>query len=121
MKAKELKNKIHTIKLKDGYHNLIFDMNVMAEIEEVYGGIEAGLEMFKTRPMKSILVYIWAFLKQEEKYENISQKDAGQLMDLKLLQDYQIKIQKSINEAMGTSEPNKIEEETKNGEESPNV
>lgn len=113
MKANELKAKNHVIKLKDGYHNIVFDMNVMAEIEEIYGSIQAGVEAFNTKPIKAIIVYMWAFLKQEVKHVNISQKYAGELIDMALLKDYIVEIQKAIEEAMPP-----VKEEK---EESPNV
>ena len=114
MKANELRVKLHTIKLKDGYHNIVFDMNVLAEIEEAYGSVQTGVDAFNAKPIKAIIIFVWAFLKQEEKYFDATQKDIGKLLltNEKALKEYIEIIQKAIEEAMPNAEEN---------EESPNV
>ena len=99
MKANELKSKKINLELSDGIHECMFDMNALAEIEDIYGSIEIGLAQFEKKPLGAMRAFVYALLKADNSKITIS--GAGKLIQLENIEA----VVKSISEALGDSMP----------------
>jgi hypothetical protein len=118
MKGKELKTKKIKLILNDGEHEVLFDMNALAEIEDYYGDIQAGMDKFKEKPINAMRVFIYALLKTEK--EDITLRQAGALIPTNRIDETINAITAGLDEAMPDDEETLIIEEE--GEEnSPNA
>lgn len=114
MKGKELKTKKIEIELLDGVHECIFDMNTLAEIEDIYGDIQVGLNKFEEKPIGALRTFIYALLKKEN--EKITISEAGSLIPMDKIESVVKSISEALAEAMPTNETDEVieEEEEKN-------
>jgi len=109
MKGKELKTKKIEIELIDGVHECVFDMNTLAEIEDIYGDIQTGLNQFESKPIGALRTFIYALLKKEN--EKITISDAGSLIPLDKIENVVKSISDALSEAMPSNEVIEEEEE----------
>lgn len=115
MKGKQLQTKKIEIELADGIHECVFDMNALAEIEDIYGDIQTGLNQFQIKPIGALRVFIYALLKKDN--EKITISEAGSLIPLDKIETVVKNISDALSEAMPS--PDKIIEEEE--EEIPNA
>jgi len=115
MTGKDLKTKIFKINLKDGEHEVVFDMNVLCELEEIYGDIKKGFKSFKTQPIKAARAFVYSFLKSED--DEMTLKKAGSLIDMGSVEELMKTITEAISDAMPDAGENTDlqEEDEKNG------
>lgn len=116
MKGSELKNKKIKIELKDGVHEVVFDMNALCELEEIYGDIQVAMNSFSQQPVKALRSFVYAILKSER--EDITIQEAGALIDMTKLDALMESFGTAIEEAMPGA---KEETDEVDGEENPNV
>lgn len=117
MKGKELKTKKIKLELLDGVHECVFDMNALAEIEDIYGDIQIGLNQFKEKPIGALRVFIYSLLKKEN--SDITISDAGSLIPMDNIENVVKSISEALSEAMPTNKTDEVIEEEE--ETNPNV
>ncbi len=119
MKGKELKTKKIKLILNDGEHEVLFDMNALAEIEDYYGDIQTGMEKFKSTPINAMRVFIYALLKAEN--ENITLREAGALISISKIDETIAAITSGLDEAMPPTDEEIINIEEEGEENIPNA
>lgn len=114
MKGMDLKNKTFEINLIDGPHKVTFDMNTLCELEDIYGDINLAMESFKSKPIKALRSFVYAFLKVEE--FNISLAEAGARIPMAGMEQIVKQIAEALTDAMPSEE---TEPEAKEIDETP--
>jgi len=118
--VRDIKVKAPEIVLSDGeVRHLKYTLNGLAELEEIYGSVEAAFEMLeddkpsegnevpkpKKKKMKVVRDVLWAGLLWES--PNLTKEEVGNLIDLQTMQDIMV----SMGEAFGNSMPAAKEED----------
>jgi len=67
----------------DKTRHLHYDLNAFAELEEIYGSIDALFKQLEQFKMKAIRALLWAGLIHED--ENLTEKDVGRLVSVQNL------------------------------------
>ena len=83
----------------DKEHEILFDLNALAELEEKYGSLDDAFGMMQKGSIKATRTMLWAGLLHED--EGLSERDVGKLIDVAHLGD----ILDAITQAMGADLP----------------
>lgn len=99
--VKDVKPKAIKIPLLDGKdHEIKFDLNALAELEDKYGSVDAAFETLdKSQSIKSMRTILWAGLLHED--ENLTEREVGAMIDFSLMN----KIMEALNGALGQDMP----------------
>lgn len=77
-----MENDVRTKKIPivlDKPRNLVVDLNVFADLEEIYGSHEAGLEAIKSGSFKAARTFLWLCLRHED--ETLTEKQVGAMVN----------------------------------------
>lgn len=102
----DVKPKLVPIQL-DKKRHLKFDLNAFAELEELYGDMNAVFEAMQKGSIKAIRAMLWAGLVHEDKELTIEQ--VGSMIDMSNINDVVETVSKAIGEALP-----KVEDDGKN-------
>lgn len=105
--VRDIRTKLISIQL-DKERHLKFDLNAFAELEDIYGDINAALEAIQKGSVKAIRAMLWAGLVHEDKSLKI--EDVGAMIDMSNINEVVSIISDAISEAM----PKEKEDEEKN-------
>ena len=83
---RDVKSRTVEITLQDGVtRTLKYDLNAMAELEELYGDVDAVFAKLEKGSFKSIRSVLWAGLLHED--HTLTEQQVGSLIDIASLQD----------------------------------
>lgn len=83
---RDVKSRTVEITLQDGVtRTLKYDLNAMAELEELYGDVDAVFAKLEKGSFKSIRSVLWAGLLHED--PTLTEQQVGSLIDIASLQD----------------------------------
>ena len=98
---REVKPRVKTITLNDGVEReLRFTLNAMAEMEDMYGSVDAAFKKLDEGSIKAARFILWAGLLHYED-PSLTEQRVGNLIDLHSMQ----KIMQSMSEAMAEDMP----------------
>lgn len=97
MGARDVKAKRITINL-DKERSLLFSLNGLVELEEIYGSIDAAFSAMQKGKMKDIRTLLWAALIHED--ETITQKQVGSIIHISNVTEVVSILTEAISEAM---------------------
>lgn len=111
--VKQVKAKNKTIILKDGVEReLIFDLNAMAELEDMYGTVDAAFKKLDEGSVKAVRAVLWAGLLATE--PDITIQKVGSLIDLAYLTELMQTMEEAIKQDMPIDEVETAEGESPN-------
>ena len=101
---KDARKKKAIIKLSDGVEREVkFTLNVMADLEDEYGSVDAAFAALNDGKIKTLRHFIWAGLSSGE--EPLTELQIGNLIDMSELQE----ILSPLNSALGDDLPEPAE------------
>ena len=109
--GKDLQPQITTIELKGKKYALNFDLNAMAELEDIFGSLQIAIAELKKKKLKAVRSFLYAVLKSSD--ENLSEFEVGKLIDMNNFTSIEKAITKLINNAF--EEDGNDDKETHNG------
>jgi len=84
--VREVKRKPVSVVLADGKaHSIKFDLNGLAELEDLYGSIDAAFTALDNNSVKAARAVLWAGLLSEN--DALTLKEAGHLLDVETMQE----------------------------------
>lgn len=83
----------------DKERHLRYDLNAYAELEDVYGSVDAAVNKLQKGSVKAIRTVLWAGLIHED--ESLTEKQVGAMLSMGDLE----KLSKAVGEAMESSLP----------------
>ena len=92
MKAKELKNKGIKIELENKEYELRLDMNVLAELEDVYGDVYTALADLEKMKIKAFRAFVYSIIKADTEDESLTLKKVGRMLSIDKMMELQGKI-----------------------------
>ncbi|OGI00471.1 MAG: hypothetical protein A2Y25_12030 [Candidatus Melainabacteria bacterium GWF2_37_15] len=98
----DIRQKKIPITLGEKTYHLHYDLNAFAELEEIYGSVEAAMNALCEGSVKAIINVLRAGLLHEN--EALTQKDIGKMFDLSNIKAVGELINQAITEAMPKSE-----------------
>lgn len=98
----DIRQKNTPIVLADNTYNLRYDLNAFAELEEIYGSVEAAMNSLCEGSVKAIINVLWAGILHEN--EKLAPKEVGKMIDLANIKEIGEAINKAIKEAMPQNE-----------------
>ena len=98
----DIRQKKIPITLGEKTYHLHYDLNAFAELEEIYGSVEAAMNALCEGSVKAIINVLRAGLLHEN--ETLTQKDIGKMFDLSNIKAVGELINQAITEAMPKSE-----------------
>lgn len=107
MKAKELKNKSIKFELDGKEYPLVLDMNVLAELEDIYGDMYTALSDLEKMKIKAFRALIYAIVKVEN--DNVTLKEVGKMLDIDKIMELQGKIGQVLSNGLPEMEDNEGE------------
>ena len=109
--GKDLQPQITTIELKGKKYALNFDLNAMAELEDIFGSLQIAIAELKKKKLKAVRSFLYAVLKSSD--EDLSEFEVGKLIDMNNFTSIEKAITKLINNAF--EEDGNDDKETHNG------
>lgn len=94
----DIKPKAAKVVLNGTERNLKFDLNAFAELEEIYGSIDAAMQAMEKGSIKSIRTLIWAGLIHED--EKLTEKQVGSWIALRDLEPMTIALKNAMETAL---------------------
>lgn len=92
----------------DEQRHIVYDLNALCELEEIFGGQEEIFQALSAPSFKIIRTFLWAGLIHED--ENLTEKDVGRLITTSNIQT----VTESISKSISISLPEADENESKN-------
>ena len=90
----------HTIDLGDGVEREIcFTLNAMADLEDKFGSVEAAFEKMEQNNISAIRYLFWCLLNTNTT-EEITEREVGNLIDMRNLNDLMDSVMDYMEEAM---------------------
>lgn len=110
--GKDLQAQSTTIELKGKKYDMNFDLNAMAELEDIFGSLQIAIAELKKKKLKAVRSFLYAVLKSTD--ENLTEFEVGRLIDMNNFTSIERSITKLINNAFEEGEEDEKETSTKN-------
>ena len=105
---KDMKSKVVEITLSDGVkRTLKYDLNAMAELEELYGNVEETFTKLEGGSFKAIRSVLWAGLLHED--QTLTEQQVGSLIDISNLQSLTSVLSGALEADMPVEEPKQVQ------------
>lgn len=110
--GKDLQAQSTTIELKGKKYDMNFDLNAMAELEDIFGSLQIAIAELKKKKLKAVRSFLYAVLKSTD--ESLTEFEVGRLIDMNNFTTIERAITKLINNAFEEGEEDEKETSTKN-------
>lgn len=110
--GKDLQVQTTTIELKGRKYEMNFDLNAMAELEDIFGSLQIAIAELKKKKLKAVRSFLYAVLKSTD--ESLTEFEVGRLIDMNNFTTIERAITKLINNAFEEGEEDEKETSTKN-------
>lgn len=110
--GKDLQTQSTTIELKGKKYDMNFDLNAMAELEDIFGSLQIAIAELKKKKLKAVRSFLYAVLKSTD--ESLTEFEVGRLIDMNNFTTIERAITKLINNAFEEGEEDEKEASTKN-------
>ena len=110
--GKDLQTQSTTIELKGKKYDMNFDLNAMAELEDIFGSLQIAIAELKKKKLKAVRSFLYAVLKSTD--ESLTEFEVGRLIDMNNFTTIERAITKLINNAFEEGEEDEKETSTKN-------
>lgn len=110
--GKDLKTQSTTIELKGKKYDMNFDLNAMAELEDIFGSLQIAIAELKKKKLKAVRSFLYAVLKSTD--ESLTEFEVGRLIDMNNFTTIERAITKLINNAFEEGEEDEKEASAKN-------
>lgn len=110
--GKDLQAQSTTIELKGKKYDMNFDLNAMAELEDIFGSLQVAIAELKKKKLKAIRSFLYAVLKSTD--ESLTEFEVGRLIDMNNFTTIERAITKLINNAFEEGEEDEKEASAKN-------
>ncbi len=95
--GKDLQPQKTTIELKGKKYEMNFDLNAMAELEDIFGSLQIAIAELKKKKLKAVRSFLYAVLKSSD--EELTEFEVGKLIDMNNFTSIEKSITKLINNA----------------------
>lgn len=109
--GKDLQVQTTTIELKGKKYEMNFDLNAMAELEDIFGSLQTAIAELKKKKLKAVRSFLYSVLKSTD--ETLTEFEVGKLIDMNNFTSIEKAITKLINNAFEEDEND--EKDTSNG------
>lgn len=110
--GKDLQTQSTTIELKGKKYDMNFDLNAMAELEDIFGSLQIAIAELKKKKLKAVRSFLYAVLKSTD--ESLTEFEVGRLIDMNNFTTIERAITKLINNAFEEGEEDEKEASAKN-------
>ena len=93
--GKDLQIQTTTIELKGRKYEMNFDLNAMAELEDIFGTLQIAIAELKKKKLKAVRSFLYAVLKSTD--ESLTEFEVGKLIDMNNFTTIEKAITKLIN------------------------
>lgn len=100
--GKDLQFQTTTIDLKGRKYEMNFDLNAMAELEDIFGSLQIAIAELKKKKLKAVRSFLYAVLKSTD--ETLTEFEVGKLIDMNNFTSIEKAITKLINNAFEEGE-----------------
>lgn len=100
--GKDLQVQTTTIELKGRKYEMNFDLNAMAELEDIFGTLQIAIAELKKKKLKAVRSFLYAVLKSTD--ESLTEFEVGKLIDMNNFTTIEKAITKLINNAFEEDE-----------------
>jgi len=100
--GKDLQIQTTTIELKGRKYEMNFDLNSMAELEDIFGTLQIAIAELKKKKLKAVRSFLYAVLKSTD--ESLTEFEVGKLIDMNNFTTIEKAITKLINNAFEEDE-----------------
>ncbi len=110
--GKDLQAQSTTIELKGKKYDMNFDLNAMAELEDIFGSLQIAIAELKKKKLKAVRSFLYAVLKSTD--ESLTEFEVGRLIDMNNFTSIEKAITKLINNAFEEGEEDDKDNTSKN-------
>lgn len=110
--GKDLQFQSTKLELKGKMYELNFDLNAMAELEDIFGNLRVAIDELKQKKLKAVRSFLYAVLKSSD--ESLTEFQVGKLIDMNNLTKIEGAITKLINNAFEEDKNDEKETSSKN-------
>ena len=100
--GKDLQPQSTKIELKGRTYEMNFDLNAMAELEDIFGTLQIAIAELKKKKLKAVRSFLYAVLKSTD--ESLTEFEVGKLIDMNNFTSIEKSIKKLINNAFEEDE-----------------
>lgn len=100
--GKDLQVQTTKIELKGRTYEMNFDLNAMAELEDIFGTLQIAIAELKKKKLKAVRSFLYAVLKSTD--ETLTEFEVGKLIDMNNFTTIEKAITKLINNAFEEDE-----------------
>ena len=100
--GKDLQVQTTKIELKGRVYEMNFDLNAMAELEDIFGTLQIAIAELKKKKLKAVRSFLYAVLKSTD--ESLTEFEVGKLIDMNNFTSIEKAITKLINNAFEEDE-----------------
>lgn len=100
--GKDLQPQSTKIELKGRIYEMNFDLNAMAELEDIFGTLQIAIAELKKKKLKAVRSFLYAVLKSTD--ESLTEFEVGKLIDMNNFTSIEKAITKLINNAFEEDE-----------------
>ena len=100
--GKDLQPQVTTIELKGRKYVMNFDLNAMAELEDIFGSLRIAIAELKQKKLKAVRSFLYAVLKSSD--ESLTEFEFGKLIDMNNFTTIEKAITNLINNAFEEDE-----------------
>ena len=100
--GKDLQVQTTKIELKGRTYEMNFDLNAMAELEDIFGTLQIAIAELKKKKLKAVRSFLYAVLKSTD--ESLTEFEVGKLIDMNNFTSIEKAITKLINNAFEEDE-----------------
>lgn len=100
--GKDLQVQTTKIELKGRVYEMNFDLNAMAELEDIFGTLQMAIAELKKKKLKAVRSFLYAVLKSTD--ETLTEFEVGKLIDMNNFTSIEKAITKLINNAFEEDE-----------------
>lgn len=107
VKGNDLKTKktnIQTIEVGGKTYPIVFDFNVLSELEDVYGDVSNAFEDLEKIKVKAIRALVYSLVKVED--EDVTLKEVGKMLNMDFINQFVEKAGIALNNDMPAKEEN---------------
>lgn len=110
--GKDLQPQKTIIELKGKKYEMNFDLNAMAELEDIFGSLRIAIVELKKKKLKAVRSFLYAVLKSTD--ESLTEFEVGKLIDMNNFTSIEKAITKLINNAFEEEQSDDKEATSKN-------
>lgn len=110
--GKDLQPQKTIIELKGKKYEMNFDLNAMAELEDIFGSLRIAIVELKKKKLKAVRSFLYAVLKSTD--ESLTEFEVGKLIDMNNFTTIEKAITKLINNAFEEDQSDDKEATSKN-------